>query len=442
MIQIIYFSGIYTPQLLPEARGVYQNTLQPRQTEPHGQQHYWCTLRQQRETLQSAMLSTMTSGNNNPVAPPHPAWRDITLWLAIGLLLAACALWWQAQRQSNNYAVTYSYAGAVQQVADAVVSLDIRRNVPNYSTPLAGAFSGRQQTLPQNLQPDPNNPNLLIETSGGSGVVISGLGHILTNHHVVADAREVNVRFNDGRSATAELIGNDPETDLALLKVKLPELAHARFAPPGRVQVGDVVLAIGNPFGVGQTVTQGIISATGRSGLALSTFESFLQTDAAINPGNSGGALVNVRGELIGINTALFSRSGGSQGIGFAIPAALAEAVMQQLIENGEVVRGWLGVVPQPLTSELTEGLSLPNGRGLLVANVIPGSPAQRAGVRRGDILLYIDEQPMNGPRDALEYVAGRSPGDRVALDLVRRGVRQSLEVQISRRTVNRQSGR
>ncbi len=384
----------------------------------------------------------MITGMNSP-QPPRPVWRDISLWLAIGMLLAACALWWQARQQNNTETITYSYASAVKRVTDAVVSLDIRRSVPDFSGPLAGLLSGGgQQTLPQNLQRDPNNPAMLIETSGGSGVVVSGFGHILTNHHVVADASEVIVRFNDGRSAVAERIGNDPETDLALLKVDLPKLAHARFAPPGHIQVGDIVLAIGNPFGVGQTVTQGIISATGRSGLSLSTFESFLQTDAAINPGNSGGALANVRGELIGINTALFSKSGGSQGIGFAIPAALAEAVMQQLIENGEVVRGWLGIVPQPLTDELVSGINLPTEQGLLVANVIPGSPAQRSGVRRGDILLRIDERAMSTARDALEYVAGLRPGDRVELGIVRRGEQQSIDVQITRRTVNRRVDR
>src|SRR3989344_4157854 len=235
------------------------------------------------------------------------------------------------------------------------------------------------------------------ENSLGSGVIVSSEGYILTNHHVVESADEIEVALADGRNFPARIVGTDPETDLAVLKVDAKGLPAITFAPAEKINVGDVVLAIGNPFGVGQTVTQGIISALGRSHLGINTFENFIQTDASINPGNSGGALIDTTGNLVGINSAIYSRSGGgaSLGIGFAIPVSTAKSVMEQIIQTGSVQRGWIGVGVQDMTREIAESFKIPGTRGALITEVFRGTPADRGGMKVGDVLIAVEGKPV-----------------------------------------------
>lgn len=269
----------------------------------------------------------------------------------------------------------------------------------------------------------------------GSGVIVSPDGFILTNNHVIDAADEIEVALNDGRKYAATLVGRDPEADLAVLKMQGgSDLPAITFASSDALQVGDIVLAIGNPFGVGQTVTMGIVSALGRTQLGISTFENYIQTDAAINPGNSGGALVDSRGNLVGINTAIYSRSGGSLGIGFAIPVSLARNTLEQIVASGEVTRGWVGVEIQELTPELAESFGLAGINGALISGVLRGSPAERAGIRPGDVLTAVDGRRVGGSKEMLAMVAALPPG-RESVFRIRRATREfDLKVQIGRR--------
>ncbi|HHH36720.1 MAG TPA: Do family serine endopeptidase [Gammaproteobacteria bacterium] len=321
-----------------------------------------------------------------------------------------------------------SYAEAVDAAAPAVVNIYTtkvirRRGHPFFDDPLFRRFFG-----------DPALPRQQRQTSLGSGVIVSSDGYILTNNHVIDGSDEILAALTDGRAVPAEVVGIDPETDLAVLRIRLPNIPSITFGHSENLRVGDVVLAIGNPFGVGQTVTQGIVSATGRSHLGISTFENFIQTDAAINPGNSGGALVNARGELIGINTAIYSRSGGSQGIGFAIPVSLAKNVMRQIIEHGEAIRGWLGIEIQNLTPELAESFGLPGTEGVLIAGVLRGGPADRAGLQAGDILTRINGHELKDATAALNIIAQTAPGTSLSLDGIRNGRGFTLEAAVGRR--------
>ena len=250
-----------------------------------------------------------------------------------------------------------------------------------------------------------------VQQGVGSGVIVSPQGILLTNNHVVEDAGEIDVRLADGREARAEVVGTDPETDLAVLRIKLDRLPVITLGRSQELQVGDALLAIGNPFNVGQTVTAGIVSALGRNGLGLSTFESFIQTDAAINPGNSGGALVNLQGHLVGINTAIYSRSGGSLGIGFAIPTDVAQKVMESLIRDGVVRRGWIGVEPRELTPEIAESLDLSTRSGVLITGVLQDGPAGKGGLRPGDVVVAVADRPVTTVAQLLEAVADLPPG-------------------------------
>ncbi|MBK9161858.1 MAG: Do family serine endopeptidase [Nitrosomonadales bacterium] len=282
---------------------------------------------------------------------------------------------------------------------------------------------------------DPGESEPQDNSSLGSGVIVSPDGYILTNHHVVEAADQIEVALADGRKAKARVVGSDPETDLAVIKIELPEMLPAiTFGHPEKAHVGDMVLAIGNPFGVGQTVTMGIISALKRDHLGLSTFESFIQTDAAINPGNSGGALVDTNGDLIGINSAIYSPNGGSLGIGFAIPTSTAKKTMEQIIQHGSVTRGWIGAGVQELTPELAESFKLGNTRGVLITEIIRNSPAEHAGVKTGDILVEIDGKPVNDWSSMLETVANLAPGKVVMVKLLRDGTEQVLQVKIGKR--------
>jgi Do/DeqQ family serine protease len=269
----------------------------------------------------------------------------------------------------------------------------------------------------------------------GSGVVVSADGYILTNNHVVEGADQIEVSLNDGRRLKADVVGTDPESDLAVLKVAAEaKLEPMIFAQPRSLKVGDVVLAIGNPFGVGQTVTSGIVSALDRTHLGINTFEDFIQTDAAINPGNSGGALVDSNGALVGINTAIYSQSGGSMGIGFAIPVSLAQNVLEQIIKTGGVTRGWIGVEVQEITPELAESFKLPNSEGALIAGVVRGAPADKAGIKPGDILLAVGDKPVKDAQVMLELIAAQVPGQKAPFKVRRGGKEVSLEVAVGKR--------
>ena len=273
----------------------------------------------------------------------------------------------------------------------------------------------------------------------GSGVIVSPNGYILTNFHVVEAADQIEVALNDGRSLQARLVGGDPESDLAVLQldpekimeIKLPAITLGQM---DNVVVGDVVLAIGNPFGVGQTVTMGIVSALGRSHLGINTFENFIQTDAAINPGNSGGALTDSRGNLVGINTAIYSRSGGSLGIGFAIPISTAKNVMEQIIQNGSVTRGWIGVEAQEITQELADSFGLPEVSGALIAGVQRGSPADVGGIKPGDILLSVDGKAVKDPQVMLDLIASQKPGEMVPFQMRRQKTLFDAPIRIGKR--------
>lgn len=273
------------------------------------------------------------------------------------------------------------------------------------------------------------------QVSLGSGVIISAQGYILTNNHVVEAADEIEVALADGRKAIAKVVGTDPETDLAVVKIDLDNLPAITLGHVETAKVGDVVLAIGNPFGVGQTVTMGIISALGRNHLGiLDAFENFIQTDAAINPGNSGGALIDANGNLLGINTAIYSRSGGSLGIGFAIPVTTVKSVMDAIIKNGQVVRGYIGVEPQDITPELAESFGLKKSNGAIIAGVLKGGPADKAGMQPGDILVSVENYPVTGMADMLNQIAQLSPGQKASIIVLRRNQENTLNVTIGKR--------
>ncbi len=305
-----------------------------------------------------------------------------------------------------------SYADAVAKAAPAVVNIFTRKIVSGEPapSPLFPRFPGDPDAGPR------------LETSLGSGVIISRDGYILTNHHVIAGADAIEVALQDGRTTTARVVGTDPETDLAVLRIALPDLQAMVLGHSRTLRVGDVVLAIGNPFGVGQTVTSGIVSATGRDMLGINTFENFIQTDAAINPGNSGGALITTDGNLVGINTAIFSQSGGSEGIGFAIPVDLAREVLAQIIEKGHVVRGWLGVAIQNLTPALARSFELDVTSGVIISGIQADGPAERAGLQPGDLITRIDGQPVDNVRTALNLISGKPPGSAIAIEGIRNG--------------------
>lgn len=272
------------------------------------------------------------------------------------------------------------------------------------------------------------------DSSLGSGVIVSADGLILTNNHVITAADEIEVALADGRKLSAKIVGTDPETDLAVLKVDAENLPSITFANNENLKVGDVALAIGNPFGVGQTVTQGIISALGRNHLGINTFENFIQTDASINPGNSGGALIDIDGNLIGINSAIYSRSGGSMGIGFAIPVSLAKQVMEQITLSGSVTRGWIGIEAQDMTPELAESFKLETAQGSLIAGILSNSPADKAGLKAGDILIGINGMPVVDSESMLNLIAVLKPKEKAILSIIRNGKHIDVELIVGKR--------
>lgn len=372
--------------------------------------------------------------------------QTVTLAVAVLFVLNALAPDWLGPRSAGSGTLTIvqsapartdieraippgSYSVAAGRSMPAVVHILTSRNTSTTRNPLADDplfrhFFGERDDGPR------QSP-----VGQGSGVIVSKEGYILTNNHVVEGAHGIEVSLNDGRRFPAELIGRDPETDLAVLRAggadDLPAIA---FSAPDNLAIGDVVLAIGNPFGVGQTVTMGIVSALGRTRLGISTFENYIQTDAAINPGNSGGALVDAEGDLVGINTAIYSRSGGSLGIGFAIPVSLARDVLQQIVANGEVTRGWVGVEIRELVRDLDAPAGSEPVSGAMISGVLRGSPAERAGLRPGDILVAMDDQSVRGAREMLEMVAARTPGDTSRFRIQRNTSELELDVRIGRR--------
>ena len=320
--------------------------------------------------------------------------------------------------------VSSSYAAAAQRAAPAVVS------VITSKSPLA---RGRQAEDPwfRYFFGEPGNP---AQSGIGSGVIVSGDGYVLTNNHVVDRMDDIEVVLTDGRRTRAEVVGTDPESDLALLRVQLDRLPAVSFGDSDTLQVGDVVLAIGNPFGVGQTVTSGIVSALGRNQLGINTFENFIQTDAAINPGNSGGALVDANGNLMGINTAIYSRSGGNLGIGFAIPVSTARLVVEGLVRDGVVTRGWIGVEPRDLTPEMAETFNLRASQGVLITGVLQGGPASDGGLRPGDVVTKVAKTPVANTAQLLNAVASLKPHSRARLEVQRGGHEVEVEVTVAQR--------
>ncbi|AKU23018.1 Do family serine endopeptidase [Massilia sp. MB5] len=276
------------------------------------------------------------------------------------------------------------------------------------------------------------------QNSLGSGVIVSQEGYILTNNHVVDAADEIEVVLADGRKAAASIVGTDPETDLAVIKINLDKLPAIVLGHDEQARVGDVVLAIGNPFGVGQTVTMGIISALGRNNLHINHFENFIQTDAAINFGNSGGALIDTNGNLLGINSAIYSQSGGSVGIGFAIPVTTAKSVLESIIRSGHVVRGWIGVESQEITPELAQSFGLQRDSGAIIAGVVRNGPADRAGMRPGDILLSVDGKPVKDTNEMLNLIAQLQPGGQSRMRVLRKSRETELELTVGKRPVTK----
>lgn len=342
--------------------------------------------------------------------------RSITVLIAASLLAGLVIV-----RPAMAHGVA-SYAAAIEAAEPAVVNITTSKVItanqhPYLSDPVLRRFFG--DVLRQSGRQ--------VETSLGSGVIVDPRGYVLTNNHVIADADEIQISLQDGRTAAAKLVGNDPEADLAVLTVELDGLPAIAIGDSSKIRVGDVVLAIGNGFGVGQAASLGIISATGRSQLGISTFENFIQTDAAINPGNSGGALVDAEGKLIGINTAIFSKSGGSQGIGFAIPSNMAVDSMQQILEYGYPQRGWLGFEGREIDQQLAESLSLGSSGGLLITAILRDSPAHRAGLLPGDIIIGVNNLDIQTANQALLGISSVKPGNPVNLVIIRNGRQRTI---------------
>jgi serine protease DegS len=353
----------------------------------------------------------------------------------VGLAAAFLVVWWKpallgkttapVQRTSTVYSrppvIMQSFADAVARAAPAVVNIYTARVVTErtQTTPLNQLFGDFWPSYRQR-----------VERSLGSGVIVNAAGTIVTNQHVIAGADSIRVQLSDGRIADATIVGQDPDTDIAILHLDIDKLPIMPVGRSDTLRVGDIVLAIGNPYGLSQTVTQGIVSATGRGQLGLATFENFIQTDAAINLGNSGGALIDAYGDLVGINTAVLNRTyGGPEGIGFAIPVNLVRGVMEQILAHGHVVRGWLGFVPQDLSDEQATQLGIAAGGGVTVVNILVKSPAYEAGVRPGDLVTALGHEPVRSAQDLVSRVAALTPGVRV--DLEGRHGRQPYTVKL-----------
>ncbi len=372
--------------------------------------------------------------------------QTVTILLATYFVIATLRPEWVDKRSSLGGVVSMieapsatpgappapgSLSAAAKKASPSVVSINIvkasQRN-PNANDPWFRFFFGDQQS--------PQQAGL------GSGVIVSPDGYVLTNNHVVDGADEIEVILNDSRRTQAKVVGTDPDTDLAILKIELDKLPAVTLGNSDALMVGDSVLAIGNPFGVGQTVTSGIVSALGRNQLGINTFENFIQTDAAINPGNSGGALVDSQGNLMGINTAIYSRSGGSLGIGFAIPVSTARLVLEGIVRDGQVTRGWIGVEPSELSPELAETFGVKADRGVIITGVLQDGPAAAAGIRPGDVITSVAGKDIGNVAELLSNVAALKPGTATSFALLRGGSKMEIEVKPGARPRARAPGR
>ncbi|MDP1656118.1 MAG: trypsin-like peptidase domain-containing protein [Hylemonella sp.] len=339
-------------------------------------------------------------------------------WLGKAVSLSAGVALLEAPASPPGAVPAGSFRGAAQKASAAVVSISTSKapkNHPNSNDPWFRFFFGDQDNEPQ--------------VGLGSGVIVSPNGYVLTNNHVVDGADEIEIILNDNRQARAKVIGTDPDSDLAVLKIELDRLPVIVLGNADNVQVGDQVLAIGNPFGVGQTVTSGIVSALGRNQLGINTFENFIQTDAAINPGNSGGALVDTNGNLLGINTAIYSRSGGNMGIGFAIPVSTAKQVLESIVKEGQVTRGWIGVEPSELSPELAETFGIKANQGVIITGVLQNGPAAQSGIRPGDVITGVAGKPVHNVSELLSSVAALKPGSPAKFSLQRQNNPLELDV-------------
>ncbi|MDB5762772.1 MAG: 2-alkenal reductase [Herminiimonas sp.] len=373
--------------------------------------------------------------------------QTVTVGLAIWFIVATLKPDWATGMIGNtqNARVTSSVIQTQEAPATANPAQNSYRDASKRAMPsVVNIFTTKGSKQPNNpFMDDPFFRKFFGDRLGdqeekqfslGSGVVVSPQGYILTNNHVVEAADEIEVALADGRKTVAKLVGTDPETDLAVIKVDLKDMPAITLGHIDQAKVGDVVLAIGNPFGVGQTVTMGIVSALGRNHLGINTFENFIQTDAAINPGNSGGALIDTGGNLLGINTAIYSRSGGSLGIGFAIPVTTVKTVMESIINTGQVVRGWIGVEPQDITPELADSFGLKKKTGTIIAGVLKGGPADKAGMKPGDILMSVDGKPVTDTTDMLNLIAQLTPGNKARMTVLRKSQESTLDLTVGKR--------
>ncbi len=371
--------------------------------------------------------------------------------LAVGILMAGSAVAFDAAKDKPDHPTVNvpmdetavsrdslphgSYAPVVKKVTPAVVKIvttskvneNAMQETPGFEDPFWRRFFGDQSR--RGFPQGPSAPQ--FQHGLGSGVIVTKDGYILTNNHVVDGAKEVKVTLQDGREFTAKVVGRDPKSDVAVVKIDATDLPTVPIADSEKVEIGDVVLAIGNPFGIGQTVTSGIVSAKDRGNMGIEDYEDFIQTDAAINPGNSGGALVDINGRLIGINTAILSRSGGNQGVGFAIPSDLARTEMESLIKTGHVTRGYLGVMIQNVTPDLATEFKLKDNQGALISDVVPNGPADKSGLKNGDVVITFNGHPVTDSRRLQLEVAGTKPGSTVAMEVLRDGEKKSLDVTV-----------
>ena len=362
--------------------------------------------------------------------------------LILLLIPIAAPIWAQDNLQKDIELLqraSKARAAIVKEIRKSVVNISVEKKVSSGESDAPDLFNDPffRRFFQPRLPNQPGQPREFKQRGLGSGVIVSKDGYILTNSHVAGDADKILVKLPDGRELDAKLVGTDPATDVAVLQVKADNLPFAKLGNSDELDVGETVIAIGNPFGLEQTVTSGIVSAKGRSGVGVSDYEDFIQTDASINPGNSGGPLINLEGEVIGINTAIFSRSGGNMGIGFAIPINMTRAVMNALIENGKVTRGFLGVVIQDVTQELADALGVQPGSGVLISSVGPDSPAAQAGIKQGDLIVSFNDKEVKTSNQLRNTVAGIAPGAKVPVALVREGKTIKLAVQVGEQPAN-----
>ena len=342
-------------------------------------------------------------------------------------------------------ALNRSLAAVSEAVKPSIVNISTTTTVSMKQSPFGDLFNDPFFRRFFGDRFDPHGRQKHYKTSAlGSGVIVSQDGYILTNNHVVKDVDEIKVILQDKREFTGKIVGTDPQTDLAIVKIKASGLPSIKMGDSNQLRVGEIIIAVGNPFGLGNTITMGIVSAVGRSHVGIADYEDFIQTDAAINPGNSGGALVNIHGELVGINTAIFSTSGGNVGIGFAIPSSMAQSVMESIIKHGKVVRGWLGVSIQDLTPELSKHFEIKQAKGTLIADVVKDSPAEKAGLKRGDLIIALNGEAVDDATSLRNVVAATLPGKTVHLKIIRDGKEKTMEVKLGElpaAMASRQSG-